>query len=227
MVVYIAENLQNGKKYIGYTTRNLETRIKEHISSSKNEKSKHYFYLFKQAIRKYGADCFKWDILANCKTKEECCELEKLYIKKLDTISPKGYNLTEGGNGGIQSQETKEKISNSLQEYWLEHKEQHHWSTANTQMRVEWAIKGWETKKENGYKGSFVGLAHSEDSRARMSITKNAKGRLMWKNINTSEIVELSLTKMAEYTKLSVGVFNHLKNGKQKQTKCGWTYLGQ
>jgi hypothetical protein len=32
---------------------------------------------------------------------------------------------------------------------------------------------------------------------------------------------------MAEYCNLSIGVFNHLKNGKQKQTKCGWTYIGR
>jgi group I intron endonuclease len=227
MVVYIAENLENGKKYIGYTTRSLEIRIKEHISSSKNEKSKHYFYLFKQAIRKYGAECFKWDILASCTTKEECCELEKFYIKKLDTITPRGYNLTEGGNGGIQSEETKEKIANAVREYWSDKKELHHWHRATTESRIEWAVKGWETRKENGHKGSFTGLVHSQDSTAKMSSTKNEKGKLRWENIHTGEIVELSLTKMAEYTNLSVGVFNHLKNGKQKQTKCGWMHSGQ
>ena len=46
MIVYIAKNLINGKKYIGYTTKSLEERVQEHLRKSKNKNEKHYFYLF-------------------------------------------------------------------------------------------------------------------------------------------------------------------------------------
>ena len=52
----------------------------------------------------------------------------------------------------------------------------------------------------------------------RKEITK-----IIWYNIKTNESIELSLTKMSEYTKLSIGAFSHLKQGRMKQTKCGWT----
>jgi hypothetical protein len=57
-----------------------------------------------------------------------------------------------------------------------------------------------------------------------MSETKNELNKVKWLNVSTGEEKYLSPTKMSEYTKLSVGVFNHLKNGRQIKTKCGWTY---
>ena len=56
-----------------------------------------------------------------------------------------------------------------------------------------------------------------------MSETKNNKNKIKWFNIKTNESVELSLTKMSEYTNLSIGTFSHINQGRQKQTKCGWT----
>lgn len=223
MIVYIAKNLINDKKYIGYTTKSLDERIKNHLRKSKNINDKHYFYLFKKAIRKYGIESFEWDVLANCASIEDCCSLEKHYIKKLNTISPNGYNLTEGGNGGIQSEETKDKISKSVAKYWSENKEKHPWNNIEPDKRSEWASKSWETKKENGYVYP-TGFTRSEESKLKMSNTKNEINKVKWYNIITGEEKILSPTKMAKYTNLSVGVFNHLKNGRQKKTKCGWTY---
>jgi group I intron endonuclease len=222
MIVYIAKNIVNGKKYIGYTTKSLEERIKGHLHKSRNKNDKHYFYLFKIALRKYGIDSFEWDILSKCTSVEECCEKEKFYIKTFDTLTPNGYNLTEGGNGGIQSQETKFKISESVKKYWFKNKEQHHWSNLDNQKRSEWALKSWSTKRNNGYI-HFSGHSMSNESKTKMSETKNNKNKIKWYNVKTKESVELSLTKMSEYTKLSIGTFNHLKQGRQKQTKCGWT----
>jgi group I intron endonuclease len=219
MIVYIAKNIQNNKYYVGFTTKSLEERIKTHINKSKNPNNR-YFYLFPLAIRKYGIDSFEWSILHNCNTIEECCMMEKFYIEKFDTLSPNGYNLTHGGNGGIQSKETKIKISESVKRYWTNNKEKHPWF--NTTNRSLWGKKSWETKKENGYVPK-TGFTMSEESKVKMSYTKNDKNKIKWFNIKTNELVELSLTKMSEYTKLSIGVFNHLKNGRQKQTKCGWT----
>ena len=224
MIIYCATNLVNGKRYIGYTTKTLGERIKIHLYKSRCKTNKHYFYLFPLAIRKYGIENFKWEILCECSSIEECCEMEKFYIRTINTITPNGYNLTEGGNGGIQSDETKEKISFSLKKYYSENK--HPWENLTTEKRKEWAKKAAINKKNNGYKYP-TGFTRCEESKLKMSETKNELNKTNWENVITGEKICLSPTKMAEYTNLSVGVFNHLKNGRQKQTKCGWTYIGK
>lgn len=225
MIVYLATNLINNKKYVGYTTKSLDERKKTHYYKSRSENNKHYFYLLPIAIRKHGFDNFKWEVLFETDSLEEVQKKEIYYIKLLKTITPNGYNLTEGGNGGIQSEHTKMKISKSVKEYWSLNKEKHHWSKLNTEQRSEWAQKAWETKINNGYTAK-KGFTRSKESNLKHSETKNELNKKNWFNLITGEQICLSPTKMSEYTKLSVGVFNHLKNGKQKQTKCGWTYVG-
>jgi hypothetical protein len=52
-----------------------------------------------------------------------------------------------------------------------------------------------------------------------------AMKRVKWFNIKTNELIEKTTLEMSEYTGLSIGIFSHLKNGRQKQTKCGWTFI--
>lgn len=221
MIVYLATNLINGKKYVGYTTKELSERIKGHIRKSKNKRDKHYFYLFQNALRKYGPDNFAWEILHSCDNLDEVTKMEISFIKELNTISPKGYNLTEGGNGGIQSQETKDKISQSLKRHF----EINGWKdNVSKETRSKAAKEAWTTKLKNGYipRKDFK---LTEDSKNKISETKNSLNKLRWLNVNTNEMVELSLTKMAKYCNLSIGTFSHLKSGRSKSTKCGWTYV--
>jgi group I intron endonuclease len=225
MIVYIATNKINGKKYIGYTTKTLEKRRKEHLYKSKYISDKHYFYLFKSAIRKYGIDSFEWEILENCSSIEDCCDKEIYYINEYNTISPNGYNLTKGGNGGIQSEETKIKISNSVKKYWKDNKNSNAFVKATKEERSEWAKKSWKIKKEKGYVAKTY--SHKESSKIKMSLTKNKLNKIKWFNIYTLETIELSPTYMSRKTGLSAGVFNHLKKGSQSKTKCGWTVLNK
>jgi group I intron endonuclease len=223
MIVYRAINIKNGKQYIGYTTRCLDERKKEHLYKSRSNSSNHYYYLFKQAIRKYGIDSFKWEILETCTSVEECCIKEIYYIDKYKTISPNGYNLTIGGNGGIQSKETKLKISESVKKYWQINKEKNSLVSASKETRKEWAKKSWQTKKKKGY--ISPAYSHKEESKLKMSLTKNKNNKIEWTNEYTLETINLSLTDMAKRTGLSIGVFNHLKHGRQIKTKCGWKLL--
>jgi|688.fasta_scaffold776844_2 hypothetical protein len=52
-------------------------------------------------------------------------------------------------------------------------------------------------------------------------------GKVKWLNTKTNEFVETNTLGMAKHTNLSIGVFNHLRNGRQKTTKCGWVYIGK
>lgn len=60
--IYCFTNLINDKKYVGQTN-NITRRINEHKSNALNVKSVNYNTVFHKAIRKYGIDNFKIDIL--------------------------------------------------------------------------------------------------------------------------------------------------------------------
>ena len=66
------------------------------------------------AIKKYGWDNIKHEILFSNLTKEEACQKEIELIKKFNSTDPAfGYNLLSGGQCGLHSEETKAKIQKS------------------------------------------------------------------------------------------------------------------
>jgi len=93
--VYLATNCKNGKQYVGKTIHSLCNRKHAHekcaIKGSKTA--------FHNAIRKYGFAEFTWEILVEENDTALLNNLEQAYIKKLNTKSPNGYNLTDGGDG--------------------------------------------------------------------------------------------------------------------------------
>lgn len=108
MNIYKIQNKINNKIYIGQTVKCLSDRIAEHIKTKS---------CIGNALRKYGLESFIISIIDEADIKEILNEKEKYWIKTLDCKAPKGYNLTDGGEGGcgiIQSEETRRKRSESL-----------------------------------------------------------------------------------------------------------------
>lgn len=88
MVIYITENLINGKKYIGKDTQNK----KSYLGSGK---------LLKRAIKKYGIENFKKTIIEICDNNKQLSEREKYWISFFNAINDENYyNLAIGGDGG-------------------------------------------------------------------------------------------------------------------------------
>lgn len=100
-LVYCFTNKVNNKKYIGMTTRTLKERIESHKYEAYNPNSLVYETPFKRAIRKYGIDGFKVEILFDNITREEAVKIEKELILKHQTYykykNSNGYNATIGG----------------------------------------------------------------------------------------------------------------------------------
>ena len=94
----MATNKINGKRYIGMTTRTLETRKYEHRTNA--EKEKYANVVFLRAIRKYGFDAFEWEEIDNAILYDDLIEKEKYWIKYYDTFN-NGYNQTMGGEGAL------------------------------------------------------------------------------------------------------------------------------
>ena len=98
-VVYTIIDGTNDFEYIGQTTRSVEKRFKEH--------SRENTYIGR-AIRAHGAENFVIVILKKCANKDEMDFWERHLIKSYDTMSPKGYNCTEGGDGLVGLKHTPE-----------------------------------------------------------------------------------------------------------------------
>ena len=86
----------NGKKYIGQTSKfYINDRWCQHKLSARNN---HSGYLY-NAIRKYGEDNFEFKVILKNIPIDKLNYYECLWIQKLNTKCPNGYNLTDGGEG--------------------------------------------------------------------------------------------------------------------------------
>ena len=90
--------------YIGQTLGNPQARIQVHFKQEGSVR-------LGNAIRKYGVDEFRYEILETDIPADALSEREIYWIQHFNSVSPNGYNLTYGGEGGIPSAETRDKIS--------------------------------------------------------------------------------------------------------------------
>ena len=82
MIIYKATNILNNKSYIGQTKFNLPSRKKSHFIEANRDNLP-----FHNALLKYK-DLFIWEVLIECKTKNELDEMEFHYIKQYNTLFP-------------------------------------------------------------------------------------------------------------------------------------------
>ena len=94
--IYKITNLVNGKSYIGQSV-NIQKRFNAHKSAAFNPNNKNYDFPLYRAIRKYGIENFKFEILEEC-NKSQLDIKEMWYISQYQTHSKKGYNQDDGGN---------------------------------------------------------------------------------------------------------------------------------
>lgn len=99
MVIYKITNLLNGKIYIGQTTKDNPN----YYGSGR---------LIKKSIKKNGIENFKKEILSYCKNRNNLNELENFYISYFNCKVPNGYNLTDGGEGCVGVEFSKERRQN-------------------------------------------------------------------------------------------------------------------
>jgi group I intron endonuclease len=145
-ILYTITNLINNKKYVGYTTRTIEKRWKQHFNAAyKYNNDKHLY----NAMRKYGVENFLFKEECRVSSLEELKELEIFIISELDTYK-NGYNNTLGGDGMCgfsHSEKTKLKMSKKVY-------------TAEQRQRMS------ESRK---------GIVFSEETKLKMSISATGR----------------------------------------------------
>lgn len=156
--LYLITNTVNNKKYVGQSIKRKDkdylTRFKEHIDLSS---SKHLTKL-RSAIRHYGIDAFKTELLLDDVSESDIDNQEKYYIDYYNTyyLNDKGYNMTRGGqgiHGYLHTETTKQKISNASRKLWEEYR------------KNKTALLERNTKISNSLKGK----AKSEETKKRFS----------------------------------------------------------
>jgi group I intron endonuclease len=91
------------KYYIVYKITNTISKkcyIGKHETFNAHDKYFGSGIALKDAIKKYGIDCFKKEIIEFCESSEILSEREKYWIEKENSIVPNGYNISLGGKGG-------------------------------------------------------------------------------------------------------------------------------
>lgn len=99
----------SGKSYIGQTIRSIGDRFKQHVNRARLDDKLGCTYL-NAAIKKYGFDNFKHEILLEINNKL-LDEYEIKFIDAYNTLEPNGYNLTKGGHTTQYSEASKQKMS--------------------------------------------------------------------------------------------------------------------
>lgn len=111
--IYIITNTVNAKQYVGITKR-LKVRWQQHKSANGSAPALH------AAIKKYGVENFAFTHFASAKDVDAAGDIERMLIKEHNTLSPNGYNLTTGGEGGKgvpMPKEQKQAISKTVNAY--------------------------------------------------------------------------------------------------------------
>ena len=102
-----------GKHYVGVTSKTAQERFARHKSNALAGLT--FCASLHSAMRKYGPDNFSvktliigdWDYILG---------MEQGVISLYGTMAPDGYNLREGGQFSVMSQETKNKLSKLAKE---------------------------------------------------------------------------------------------------------------
>lgn len=190
MIIYIYKitNFINGKIYIG-KSQDPETRFKKHYTSSVRKfKEGDKLYYFQNAIIKYGIENFSWTIIDWTELNDDklskkeileylnkqASELEIYYIRYFDSKNRKiGYNSTDGGEGVVGRESTKEEIEKraaKLRGRKLSYEHRMKISLGNMGKKVSDGAKKKISEKNSGENNGMFGRPSTADNKKLLSV---------------------------------------------------------
>jgi group I intron endonuclease len=111
--IYLITNLVNQKKYVGWTSRDPQTRFHEHMTWRPKDKDPS---VIAKSVDKHGADNFTLEVIYQSKDEAHSHDMEPFFITEHNSMVTNmggwGYNIDFGEfghRGGKRSQETIEK----------------------------------------------------------------------------------------------------------------------
>jgi group I intron endonuclease len=186
--IYILRNIVNNKCYVGQTIQFFKERFRQHQTSHS---------IIGRALRKHTIANFDKLLLENV-PEEELDYWEIHYIQELNSVSPSGYNLTYGGEGGRKSEEAKRKIGEGSKGKII---------SIETRKKISESMKGVNTWMK--------GTHPSEET------IKKKKGKIPWNKGLTDIYSEESKKKMSEKHKGNANMLgkHHSEESKKKMSE--------
>ena len=93
-IIYRAFHLESERSYVGQTSATLKQRLYTHRYHMKTGTDTHFY----NALRKYGWDAFRWEVLEEVEDVSKLDSREIWWISRYDSCR-KGFNITQGGGG--------------------------------------------------------------------------------------------------------------------------------
>lgn len=219
MFVYQIINKINGKKYIGLTVRSISKRFTEHCVPSAKE------LFIDRAIQKYGKENFEVIQLRECCLEKQMKETEWYYIKMFNTLSPNGYNLTEGGDCPIFTEKARRNLGKAHQKLVLRispltGEEKIYTSLKETELdgfnscQVSGCCKfPFSHKSHKGFKWEYLDKKHVKQLIPPIKKFNSGKFKKGQVSINTKKVKITDLKTNSEYffnsTSLAAKYFNY------------------
>lgn len=157
MHIYLITNLINLKCYVGLTRKSDVTkRFKAHKSNYRSNR-KGILY---EAMRKYGIENFKFESIDSASSIDELKNKEIYWISRINSLSPNGYNLLQGGDLSETHIETRQKLSKILKSKnrKLLPKTKEAFDIQRAKQRIEY----YAVNRETGKTTIFYNLAEAE-----------------------------------------------------------------
>ena len=212
MIIYKTTNLINNKIYIGQDSKN----------------NSNYFgsgYFINRALKKYGKENFKKEILEFCKTKEELNKREEFWIEFYNSTDIKiGYNLSKKAfgirKGFKHTEESKLKMSKAKRGKVI---------TEETKQKMSLAGKGKHFQSEKHklirqqvLKGNkyLLGYKYTEEQKERRN-----KASLLLSEEQAREIMDLlnntklTITETSQKLNIKIDFINSIKSNKSSYNK--------
>ena len=175
--VYLILNLVNNKKYVG-AALNIKNRFRQHRHDLKNKK--HGNRYLQNSWDKYGETVFEFKVLQYVEDIKELIIVENNWIKWLDCIAPKGYNVRLDANNNIG----------------IKHTDQ-------TKLNMSIAHRGKKQSEETKFKRSLQmkGRKFSQESLDKMSMAQIQVANLLKRKYDKWPCVEGIKCKCSECVK--------------------------
>ena len=169
-ITYESINKKRKCYYIGYTTKELEIRKKEHKKCCFQRKLPYKFYNF---IREYGWDSFQWKIISHYDTETEMIQGEINNIKMYKEKHPdwECLNSTDGGEGLLNpSKEITEKKIKSLKFFYSTPEGE------KLKIKIGESIKGENHWNVSGKNNPIWNKPRPKDVKEKISKTRRERG---------------------------------------------------
>ena len=173
--IYLLTDTTNGKQYVGQHHYHKEELDPSYHGSG---------HIIKQIYNK-RPETIKEEYVKTCYSQRDLDEWEKYFIFTNNTLYPNGYNLQEGGCGGIHCEESRRKMSKAQKGriFSEEHKKKigeankRRHCSEETRRKIAEAHKGKKMKPFSEEHKKKIGEANkrrhcSEETRRKISETK-------------------------------------------------------